>query len=115
MFYERLNQLCKLHGTTVTEVACTYLGVASSAATNWKRGASPRCDIVIRAAEHFGVTTDFLLGLSDSPAPAAASDADEALLQVAALLHGASATARTVALAALQTIVTTIDGASVEP
>ena len=41
MFYSRLNQLCKQHGTTITVVTSTVLDVASSAATNWKRGASP--------------------------------------------------------------------------
>lgn len=108
MFYERLSQLCKAHGTSVTEVACTHLGVASSAATNWKRGASPRSDIVIRAAQHFGVSTDYLLGLSDTPTPPA--DADQTLSQAAALLYSASPTARAAALAAVQAIVKAIDG-----
>ncbi len=108
MFYERLNQLCKLHGTTVTEVATTHLGVASSAATNWKHGASPRCDVVTRAAEHFGVSTDYLLGLSDTPA-APASPAEAEVLQALNLLSSASGSARKAALAAMRAVILSID------
>ncbi len=105
MFYERLNQLCKQHGTTVTEVACTHLGVASSAATNWKKGASPRADIVIRAAQHFGVTADYLLGLTDSPVPTGAAQAlGSEVLTAAARLQAASPQARAAALAAMQAV-----------
>lgn len=108
MFYERLNQLCKLHGTTVTEVATTHLGVASSAATNWKHGASPRCDIVVRAAEHFGVSADYLLGLSETPA-VPDSPAEAEVLQALNLLSSASESARKAALAAMQAVIASID------
>lgn len=108
MFYERLNQLCKLYGTTVTEVATAHLGVASSAATNWKHGASPRCDVVIRAAEHFGVSTDYLLGLSETPS-APASPAEAEVLQAFSLLSSASGSARKAALAAMRAVITAID------
>ncbi len=111
MFYERLNLLCKQHGTTVTEVACTHLGVASSSATNWKKGASPRADIVIRAAQHFSVTTDYLLGLSDSPVPeASALTLDPALLDAAFQLQAASPKARAASLAAMKAVIHSIDG-----
>lgn len=110
VFYERLSQLCKLNGTSVTEVACTYLGVASSAATNWRRGASPRSDIVIRAAKHFGVTADYLLGLTDAPTPTSAMDgADPVLRQASDLLRCASGTARSVAIAAMKAVIEAID------
>ncbi|MBQ2954543.1 MAG: helix-turn-helix transcriptional regulator [Clostridia bacterium] len=109
MFYERLNLLCKLHGTTVTEVATTKLGVASSAATNWKHGASPRCDIVVRAAEHFGVSADYLLGLSDTPAAASPTPTEAEVLQVINLLSGASDSARSAALAAMRAVIAAID------
>ena len=110
MFYERLNQLCKQHGTSVTEVATSCLGVASSAATNWKRGASPRSDIVIRAAQHFGVTTDYLLGLADSPAPQPNPSAADPLQDALALLRTASDAAQAASLAAIQAIVAALDG-----
>lgn len=108
MFYERLNQLCRQHGTTITELARTQLEVASSAATNWKRGASPRSDVVIRAAEYFSVSTDYLLGLTDIPAPHVVSESPD-IQQVAKLLEAASPTARAAALAALQAVIASID------
>lgn len=109
MFYERLNQLCKQHGTTITEVTTTQLGAASSAATNWKRGASPRSDIVIRAAEHFGVSTDYLLGRTDSPTPPDLLRSPTAQTAATLLCH-ASESARTAALAAMQAVINAIDG-----
>ncbi|MBR3765301.1 MAG: helix-turn-helix transcriptional regulator [Clostridia bacterium] len=111
MFYERLNQLCRQHGTTITELARTQLGVASSAATNWKHGASPRSDVVTRAAAYFGVSTDYLLGLTDSPVPAASGMAPD-IEQAISLLEKASPTARSAALAALQAVVAAIDSSA---
>lgn len=108
MFYERLNQLCKQHGTNITEVAARQLGVASSAATNWKHGATPRSDVVIRAAEYFSVSTDYLLGLTDVPTPHTVNENPD-VQRAAMLLEAASPTARAAALAALQAIITAID------
>lgn len=110
MFYERLSYLCKQNDITVTEVASKHLGVAASAATNWKHGANPRADVVIRAAQYFGVATDYLLGLTDNPVCQAPTSGHELEIQQAtALLRSASDTARTAAIAALQAVVEALD------
>lgn len=110
MFYDRLVTLCRLHGTNITEVAVTHLNVASSAPSSWKKGASPRSDVVIRAAEHFGVSTDYLLGLTDLPTPPASGSGDAPEVQAAAArLCSASPTARATAIAAMQTIIDVLD------
>lgn len=64
MFYARLVELCKESGTSVAAVAEDVLHVSSGAPTFWKRGASPKAAIVAIAARHFGVSADFLLGLT---------------------------------------------------
>ena len=64
MFYARLDQLCKEAGTSVAAVAEDVLHVSSGAPTFWKKGASPKAAIVAIAARHFGVSADFLLGLT---------------------------------------------------
>ena len=110
MFYSRLNQLCKQHGTTITVVTSTVLDVASSAATNWKRGTSPRSDTVIKAANHFGVTTDYLLGLSDTPTPPESLPLPLEAQQILARLGHATPAAQVAALAAMKAVLDSIDG-----
>lgn len=34
--------------------------------SNWKKGGTPNADAVVRIAEHFGVTTDYLLTGKDT-------------------------------------------------
>lgn len=111
MFYDRLVTLCRMHGTNITEVAVTHLNVASSAPSSWKKGASPRSDVVIRAAEYFDVSADYLLGLTDLPLPPATSVTGDtpAVQSAAAQLCAASPTAREAAIAAMKAVIETID------
>lgn len=109
MFYERLNQLCRMHKTNITEVSIVHLGVANSAPTSWKKGASPRSEVVIRAAKHFGVSADYLLGLTDVPSPLASQEASAEVQSAAAKLSDASAPARKAAIAAMEAIIAALD------
>lgn len=109
MFYERLNHLCRMHGTNITEVATVYLGVANSAPTSWKKGASPRAEVIIRAAQHFGVTADYLLGLTDIPVPLSALEGNAEVQDAAAKLTAASAPARKAAIAAMEAVLAALD------
>lgn len=110
MFYERLNALCHLHGTTITEVAVTQLNVASSAPTSWKKGSTPRADTVVRAAEYFGVSADYLLGLTDAPLQPTKADSNASdVNRVFARLCSASPTARAAAIAAMEAVIESID------
>lgn len=66
LFYDRLSDLCKKSGTSITAFALEA-GCHRSTPTGWKNGSVPGADTVIKAAERFAVTTDYLLGLSDKP------------------------------------------------
>lgn len=66
MFYNRLKQLCKSKNTSITAVL-KALNISTSKGTAWKNGSAPSSEIVIKLAEYFNVSTDFLLGLSDEP------------------------------------------------
>ena len=66
MFYNRLKQLCKSKNTSITAVL-KALNISTSKGTAWKNGSAPSSEIVIKLAEYFDVSTDFLLGLSDEP------------------------------------------------
>lgn len=65
-FYERYEQLCaernmKPQNPEMQEV----MGVTSGSISGWKKGASPKVEVIYRLAQYFDVTADYLLGLSE--------------------------------------------------
>lgn len=68
MFFERLQSLCDRDNTDVSGVL-KALGLSTSKGTAWKGGAIPKGDILLRLANYFNVSTDYLLGNTDDPAP----------------------------------------------
>ena len=67
MFPERLKQLRKERGMTQLDLAAA-LNVSSGTVAMWETGASePDHETILRLAELFGVSTDYLLGLKDEP------------------------------------------------
>lgn len=67
LFHARLSGLCKAKDTSVTLFITDVLCISSSAATNWKNGSYPSSEVIYAVAEYFGVSTDYLFGLSDTP------------------------------------------------
>lgn len=64
MFWENYYQLCKNNKTTPAEVA-KALGFSAGSQTKWKNGVIPNSEALMRLADYFGVTTDYLLGRSN--------------------------------------------------
>ncbi len=76
MFFNRFKALCDERNISVYR-ACTDIGLNRSAVAKWKDGGKPNGTTAGRLAEYFGVTTDYLLGQSDTREPArTVSDAD---------------------------------------
>ena len=69
IFFERFADLCKGIGETPNSVAKT-LGISSGSVTAWKNGTEPRNKTLSAIADHFGVSTDYLLGKETEKAPA---------------------------------------------
>lgn len=69
IFFERFAELCKGIGETPNSVAKT-LGISSGSVTAWKNGTEPRNKTLSAIADHFGVSTDYLLGKETEKAPA---------------------------------------------
>lgn len=65
-FHARLKQLIAEDGTKLRPLA-KKLGVSSiGILSDWQNGnKTPRADSVLKLADYFGVTTDYLLGLTD--------------------------------------------------
>ncbi len=67
MFFNRFKALCDEKNISVYR-ACTDIGLNRSAVAKWKGGGKPNGSTAARLAEYFGVTTDYLLGQSESRA-----------------------------------------------
>lgn len=67
MFFEILKNLCSERGTTPTTVV-KELGLSSSSATSWKNGKVPHHGTLLKLADYFGVSVDYLLGKEEKPA-----------------------------------------------
>lgn len=104
MFHERLEALCKTIGITITDFSVNKLGVSNSTATSWKKGAVPRSDIVIKAANYFGVSTDYLLGLDDVPSRRQQNAPTQAEMEMLSEFRAATPTVRALAWASAHAV-----------
>lgn len=60
--YEKFKELCNQRNKSQTEVL-KELNISTSNAANWKnRGGSVRSDVLIKLADYFDVSVDWLLG-----------------------------------------------------
>ncbi len=74
MFWETFSELCAEKKVKPGRVA-REIGVSNSATTHWKSGKVPHYDTLLKIADYFGVSVDYLLGKSFS------GGGEEALLQ----------------------------------
>ena len=75
MFYDRFCEVCREKGTKPT-IVIQELGLSSGNMTNWKKGRTPKTDVINRVAEHLGVSIDYLLEKTDiKEAPSQNEDA----------------------------------------
>ena len=67
MFYETLKEACKDKGTSPSAVVLA-LGMSKSNVTEWKKGQSPRLDVVIKIANHLGISAADLVSEAEKEA-----------------------------------------------
>ena len=74
MFWDIFVKLCNSVGKLPT-IVVKEIGIAHGSITEWKRGRIPRDSTLIKIANYFGVTVDYLLGKdtgsNPSPSPSA--------------------------------------------
>ena len=61
--YEKVQHLAKNQGLSVRELG-NKLNIGPTTLYKWKKQ-TPKSDILIKVADYFGVSTDYLLGRSD--------------------------------------------------
>lgn len=59
--YDRIKYLCEKHNTTVAALEST-LGLSKSSIKKWNGSSSPSADSLLKIANHFSVSMDFLTG-----------------------------------------------------
>lgn len=69
MFWERFVKLCVENSTKPNPVAAE-LKISSGAVNKWKNGAQPHDTTLIKIADYFHVSVDYLLGNTDERRPA---------------------------------------------
>ena len=74
MFYDIYCDLCQKHGLTPSGAA-TKIGFNRASVTMWKNtGKAPKQDLLIRIADFFGVSADYLLEKEKAPTTIGARD-----------------------------------------
>lgn len=61
MFYEIVNNLCKMRKTSITRMA-EEIGLSNAAPTSWKKGSVPKLSTLTKISQYFGVSVEYLLG-----------------------------------------------------
>ena len=71
MFWETFVKLCNSKNTKPNPVA-KLLGIPSGSLTDWKNGSIPRDTTLLKIAEYFNVSVNYLLGKEEKEKPSAA-------------------------------------------
>lgn len=66
MFYEKLHEICKAKGVTVTRMV-KEIGLSSANLSNWKNGRLPKTEIAFKIASYLGVSIYDLMGQEKTP------------------------------------------------
>ena len=68
MFFETYNQLCKNIGKSANKVA-KELSIASGTVSEWKKGRAPQNSTLLKIAQYFNVSVEYLLGNEQKNTP----------------------------------------------
>jgi transcriptional regulator with XRE-family HTH domain len=64
MFWENFLKLCNKNNESPNNV-CNKLKLSNATATKWKNGSVPHNTTLLKIAEYFGVTVEYLIGETD--------------------------------------------------
>ena len=67
MFWERFYDLCEKQAHTKPNNLKEELDISSGVITKWKKGSVPNGETLIKIANYFNVSVDYLLGRTDDP------------------------------------------------
>jgi len=80
LIYKRLESLCEQNNTKITPLCVEITGNKGNLST-WKKG-NIRNDYLVKIAEKFNVTTDYLLCKTDDATPPNTAEENERILNI---------------------------------
>ena len=81
---------CREHFNLTQAQVAESIGILQQTYYKYEAGKNvPSADVVVKLANAYGVSTDYLLGLSDEPASSTSTNADNELVNAVVSLHRA--------------------------
>ena len=81
VLYARIKDLCQRKGTSIARLEAE-LGFGNASISKWNENRSPSVDKIMKIAHYFGVTTDYLLGLTDIECSVSDIMQDEGIISI---------------------------------
>lgn len=103
MFWDNFVRLCNQAGKYPNTVAAEVGVKSTGTVTGWKNGANPRQTVLLKLADYFGVTVDYLLSTEkENPTSVAADGVDELDKEALNIMHQLPPEKQAAALAMLR-------------
>ncbi len=103
MFWDNFVRLCNQAGKYPNTVAAEVGVKSTGTVTGWKNGANPRQTVLLKLADYFGVTVDYLLNEEkENPTSVAADGVDELDKEALDIMHQLPPEKRAAGLAMLR-------------
>lgn len=103
MFWDNFVRLCNQAGKYPNTVAAEVGVKSTGTVTGWKNGANPRETVLLKLADYFGVTVDYLLNAEkESPTSVVADGVDELDKEALDIMHQLPPEKRAAGLAMLR-------------
>lgn len=103
MFWDNFVRLCNQAGKYPNTVAAEVGVKSTGTVTGWKNGANPRQTVLLKLADYFGVTVDYLLSeQKETPTSVAADGVDELDKEALDIMHQLPPEKQAAALAMLR-------------
>lgn len=103
MFWDNFVRLCNQAGKYPNTVAAEVGVKSTGTVTGWKNGANPRQTVLLKLADYFGVTVDYLLNAEkEKPTSVTADGVDELDKEALDIMHQLPPEKRAAGLAMLR-------------
>lgn len=103
MFWDNFVRLCNQAGKYPNTVAAEVGVKSTGTVTGWKNGANPRQAVLLKLADYFGVTVDYLLNAEkENPTSVTADRVDELDKEALDIMHQLPPEKRAAGLAMLR-------------
>ena len=87
MFYQRYLELCEKNGERPYALVLKLGAKSNSIVDQWKKGSSPRPEMLKKIADYFNVSIGYLMGLEEKEKPALPKESELDSLLISRLVQ----------------------------